>query len=153
MEHVPRVFTALQQARDSVKAAASGYHGQLRVALSDGIPPAHFSTFLALCRQEEPEVEIRVSEVPLAQQIKGLHNDLYDVGFARSNEVGDGIIAEAVWSDPLVVAVPARHPLLTYKRIPLEEVLRYPLVLGDPHVCEGYVRQIERVLRQVDQEP
>ena len=37
LEHVPRVFTALQQARDSVKAAANGFHSQLRVALSDGI--------------------------------------------------------------------------------------------------------------------
>src|SRR3989475_4573881 len=73
-EHVPRVFTALQQARESVKAAANGFHGQLRVALSDGITPSRFSTFLALCRQEEPEIEIRLSEVPLTQQIKGLHD-------------------------------------------------------------------------------
>ncbi|MHC1481495.1 LysR family transcriptional regulator [Frateuria aurantia] len=153
LEHVPRVFTALQQARDSVRAAANGFHGQLRIALSDGVPPASFSTFLALCREEDPETEIRVSEVSLAQQITGLHNDLYDVGFARSGEAGDGIIAEPVWSDPLMVAVPARHPLLAYKRIPIEEVLRFPLVLGDPLVCEGYSRQIERVLRQVDQEP
>jgi len=153
LEHVPRIFTALQQARDSVQTAANGFHGQLRVALSDGILPSLFSTFLALCRQEEPEIEIRLSEVPLARQIKGLHDDLYDVGFARSDEVGDGLIAEPIWDDPLMVAVPARHPLLTYKRIPLEEVLRYPLVLGDPHACEGYARQIERVLRQVDQEP
>jgi len=136
-----------------VKTATNGFHSQLRVALSDGIPPSRFSTFLALCRQEEPEIEIRLSEVPLTLQIKGLNDDLYDVGFARSDEVGDGIIAEAVWNDPLMVAVPARHPLLAYKRIPLEEVLRYPLVLGDPHACEGYARQIERVLRQVDQEP
>ncbi|WP_414442131.1 LysR family transcriptional regulator [Burkholderia sp. 22PA0106] len=153
LEHVPRVFTALQQARDSVKAAANGFRGQLRVALSDGIPPSRFSTFLALCRQEEPEIEIRLSEVLLENQIKGLHDDLYDVGFARSDEVGDGIIAEPVWNDPLMVAVPARHPLLTYKQIPLEELLRYPLVLGDPHACEGYARQIERVLRRVDKEP
>ena len=153
LEHVPRVFTALQQARDSVKAAANGFHSQLRVALSDGIPPSHFSTFLALCREEEPEIEIRLFEVALAQQIKGLRDDLYDVGFARSDDVGESIIAEAVWAEPLMVAVPARHPLLMYKRIPLEEVLRHPLVLGDPHACEGYVRQVERVLRRVDQEP
>ncbi|WP_457977748.1 LysR family transcriptional regulator [Ectopseudomonas composti] len=153
LEHMPRVFTALQQARDSVKAAASGFQSQLRVALSDGIPPSRFSTFLALCRQEEPEIEIRLTEVPLAQQIKGLHDDLFDVGFARLDEVGDGIIAEAIWNDPLMVAVPARHPLLAYKRIPLDEVLRYPLVLGDPNACEGYARQIERVLRRVDREP
>ncbi|MGH7462138.1 MAG: LysR family transcriptional regulator [Longimicrobiales bacterium] len=153
LEHVPRVFAALQQARDSVKAAANGFHSQLRVALSDGITPTRLSTLLALCRQEEPEVEIRLSEVPLSQQIKGLLDDLYDVGFAQSDEVGDGIVAEAVWSDALRVAVPARHDLLRYKQIPLEEVLRFPLVLCDPQACEGHARQIERVLRRVDMEP
>ncbi|HHG5007280.1 TPA: LysR family transcriptional regulator [Pseudomonas aeruginosa] len=153
LEHVPRVFAALQQARESVKAAANGFHGQLRVALSDGITPSRLPSLLALCRQEEPEVEIRLFEVPLSQQIKGLHDDLYDVGFAQSDEVGDSIVATAVWSDPLMVAVPARHDLLKHKRIPLEEMLRFPLVLGDPQACEGHVRQIERVLRRVDMEP
>ncbi|MGQ5315359.1 LysR family transcriptional regulator [Xanthomonas arboricola pv. corylina] len=152
-EHVPRVFSALQQARDSVKAAANGFHSQLRIALSDGITPARLPALLALCRQEEPEVEIRFFEVPLSQQIKGLHGDLYDVGFARADEVGDGLIAEPVWSDPLMVAVPARHPLLAHKRIPLEELLRYPLVLCDPQACEGHARQVDRVLRRVDMEP
>ena len=153
LEHVPRVFTALQQARDSVKAATNGFHGQLRIALSDGITPSRLPALLAMCRQEEPEVDIRLFEVPLAQQIKGLHDDLYDVGFAQSDEVGEGIAARAVWSDPLMVAVPARHPLLKFKRIPLEEMMRYPLVLCDPLACEGHARQVERVLRRSDMEP
>lgn len=153
LEHVPRIFTALHQARDSVKAAANGFHGQLRIALSDGITPSRLPTLLALCRQEEPEVDIRLFEVPLAQQIKGLHDDLYDVGFAQSDEVGEGIASQAVWSDPLMVAVPARHPLLKFKRIPLEEMMRYPLVLCDPLACEGHARQVERVLRRSDMEP
>ncbi len=83
LEHVPRVFSALQQARDSVKSAANGFHGQLRVALSDGITP-RLPALLAICRQEEPEVDIRLFQVPLSQQIKGLQDDLYDVGFAQS---------------------------------------------------------------------
>ncbi|CUJ54071.1 Cat operon transcriptional regulator [Achromobacter xylosoxidans] len=126
LDHVPRVFLAIQQARDSVKAAANGFHSQLRIALSDGITPSRLPALLALCRQEEPEVDLRFFEVPLSQQIKGLHDDLYDVGFARSDEVGEGIAALAVWNDPMMVAVPARHTLLAHKRIPLEEVLRYP---------------------------
>lgn len=153
LEHVPRVFIALQQARDSVKAAANGFHGQLRIALSDGITPSRLPTLLALCRQEEPEVDLRFFEVPLSQQLKGLRDDLYDVGFAQSNEVGDGLTAIAIWNDPLMVAVPTRHPLLKHKRIPLDEVLRYPLVLCDPEVCEGHARQVERVLRRAEQEP
>lgn len=153
LEHVPRVFAALQQARDSVNAAANGYHGQLRIALSDGITPQRLSALLASCRQEEPEVEIRLFEVPLSLQIRGLHDDLYDVGLAQSDEVGDGILAVPAWSDPLMVAMPNRHPLLTYKRIPLDELLRYPLALCDPQVCEGHARQVARALRAVDREP
>ncbi|WP_441294769.1 LysR family transcriptional regulator [Halotalea alkalilenta] len=117
-EHVPHVFAALQQAKDNVKAAANGFHGQLCVALSDGITPSRLPTLLALCRQEEPEVEIRLFEMPLSLQIKGLHDDLCDVAFAQSDEVGDGIVAETIWSDPLMLAVQARHDLLRYKRIP-----------------------------------
>ncbi|HIH2744779.1 TPA: LysR family transcriptional regulator [Burkholderia lata] len=153
LEHVRRVFAALDQARDSVKSAANGFHGQLRVALSDGITPSRLPALLALCRQEEPEVEIRFFEVPLSQQIKGLHDDLYDVGFAQSNECGDGIVAIPAWSDTLMVALPDRHPLLAYKRIPLDELLRYPLVLCDPHVCEGHAKHIERLLRRTETEP
>lgn len=151
--HVRRVFVALEQARESVKAAANGFHGQLRVALSDGITSSRLSKLLARCRQEEPEIEIRFFEVPLSQQITGLHDDLYDVGFAQSDEVGDGIVAISAWSDPLMVAVPARHPLLAHRRIPLNELLRYPLVLCDPQVCEGTARQFDRILRRSDMEP
>jgi DNA-binding transcriptional LysR family regulator len=136
-----------------VQAVASGFQDQLRIALSDGITPSRLSALLALCREEEPEVEIRIYEAPLAQQIKGLLDDLYDVGFAQAEDVGERLIAKPVWTDPLMVAVPARHPLLAYKRIPLEEVLRYPLVMCDPQRYEGHARQIERVLRRVDMEP
>lgn len=59
-------------------------------------------------------------------------------------------MAEPVWFDPLVVAVPARHPLLSYRRVPLDEVVRYPLVLCDPQVCEGFWQQLQRVLGAVD---
>lgn len=153
LEHVPRVFVSLQQAIDSVRAAANGFQSQLRIALSDGIAPSCFSALLALCRQEEPEIEIRLFVVPLSQQIKGLQDDLYDVGFAQTNEVGDGLISEPVWYDPLMVAVPARHPVLSYKHIPLDELLRYPLALGDMNAHEGHARQVDRVLRTLDQEP
>ena len=153
LEHVPRIFTALDQARDGVKSATNGFLGQLRIALSDGVTPTRLSTLLARCREEDPEVEIRLFEVPLGQQIKGLHEDLYDVGFSMAEDGGDGILVTPAWEDELMVAVPARHPVLAFKQVPLKEVLRYPLALGDPAVCEGHARQIDRFLRKLDQEP
>ena len=153
LEHVPRIFTALDQARDGVKSATNGFLGQLRIALSDGVTPTRLSTLLARCREEDPEVEMRLFEVPLGLQIKGLHEDLYDAGFSMAEDGGDGILATPAWEDELMVAVPTRHSLLAHKRVPLEEVLRHPLVLGDPAVCEGHARQVDRFLRKLDQEP
>lgn len=153
LEHVPRIFTALEQARDGVKSATNGFLGQLRIALSDGVTPTRLSTLLARCREEDPEVEIRLFEVPLGLQIKGLHEDLYDAGFSMAEDGGDGILVTPAWEDELMVAVPARHPVLAFKQVPLKEVLRYPLALGDPAVCEGHARQVDRFLRKLDQEP
>ena len=50
LEHVPRVFASIEQARDSVRSAANGFHGQLRIALSDGITPSRLPALLAQCR-------------------------------------------------------------------------------------------------------
>lgn len=153
MEHVPRVFAALTQARDSVRSVSAGYQGQLRIALSEGISQARLTALLSRCREEEPDTEIRLYEVPLSQQIRGLEADLYDAGFSQSSEVGETLLSTPAWNDPMVVAVPTRHPLLAHKTLPLDEVLRYPLVLCDPEVCEGCSRQLARVLRATDREP
>lgn len=151
--HVPRIFAALEQACDSVRGVANGFPDQLRISLSDCCARPRLPALLALCRQEDPEVALRLFEVPLSQQVRGLHEDVYDVGFSLTNEVGDGIVAHPLWSEPMVVAVPARHPLLAYRHIPLDELLRYPLVLFDPQACEGQARLVDRLLRRLDQEP
>lgn len=153
LERVPRIFVALEQARDSVKSAVNGFQGQLRIALSNGMTPSRLPALLARCREEDPEIEVRLFEVSLPQQIKGLHDDLYDAGFSMMEEAGDGIVVTPAWTDELMVAVPARHPVLAFKKVPLTEVLRYPLVLGDPIVCKGHMHQVDRLLRKQEQEP
>lgn len=153
LEDVRRIFAAVDQAKTNVTTAATGYHGTLRIALSDTFAPSRLAVLLARCRVEEPDVKIRLFEMPVSEQIKGLRSDLYDAGFAQTAEVGEGIIAEPVWTDPLVVAIPARHPLLTHKRVPLEALLQFPLVLCQPETCEGSTRQIERALTTADIKP
>jgi len=150
LEEARRVFAVVDQAKASVKSAAAGYQGRVRVALSDGIPQTRLSALLAQCREEEPEVDICLSEVTFTEQVRGLNNDMFDIGFAQSDRVGDRLLAEPVWVDPLVVAMPARHPLLSYRQVPLEEIVRYPLVLCDPQVCEGFWQQLQQVLGRVE---
>ncbi|MBJ9974223.1 LysR family transcriptional regulator [Pseudomonas sp. S75] len=153
LQDVRRVFAALKQGRENVKAIAAGLQGSLRIAISDGTVDRRLSAFLALCREEEPEIEIRLVEVPLSGQLRGLRSGDFTIGFAHTAEVGEEIIAEPIWHDPLILAVPARHPLLAHKEVPLPELASYPLVLCDPQVCEGYCRELTRLLRPLKREP
>ncbi len=146
LQDARRLFTVLEQARENVKAVAAGSRGSLRFAVSDGAIDPRLSAFLARCRAEEPEIEIRLSEVPLAEQLRSLRSGDFMIGFAHTADVGDGIIAEPLWRDPLVIAVPARHALLVHKEVPLHELGGHPLVLCDPQVCEGYCRELTRLL-------
>ena len=134
LRDVQRLFSTLELARENVKAISSGYTGILRVAVPCGCIDPRLSTFLARCREEDPDVEIRLTEVPLAEQLRGLRSGSFNVGFAYTADVGDGIVAEPIWIDPLVVAVSVRHPLLAHKQVPLEELVCYPLVMADPRL-------------------
>ncbi len=153
LEDVNRVFATLELARSNVIAVASGYRGTLHIAVSDGAIEPRLSAWLARCREEEPEVEVRLVEVPLAEQLRGLRDGYFDAGLARADDVGVDISARAIWHDPLMLAIPARHPLLIHPRVPWEELARYPLVACDPEACEGFCRQLARLLRTLGGEP
>ena len=93
LQDIRRLFTVLEQAQENVRAVAAGLRGNLRIAVSDGATDPRLSAFLARCRAEEPEVEIRLSEVPLAEQLRGLRSGDFTIGFAHTADVGDGIVA------------------------------------------------------------
>ena len=110
LQDVRRVFAALKQAQENAQAVAAGLSGSLRIAVSDGAIDPRLSALLARCREEEPEIEIRLSEVPLAEQLRGLRSGDFSIGFAHTAEVGDDILTEPLWHDSLVVAVPPGTP-------------------------------------------
>ena len=153
LEDARRVLLACEQAQARARAVASGYHGTLRIALSGDVGRTRLTALLALCRQEAPEVCIRLAEVPLTQLIQGLNANLFDAGFAVADEVDGEIVGTPLWHDPFLVVVSARHPLLAYKEVPLQEVVTYPLVLCDPQACDGCHQQRERLFRSVEARP
>lgn len=147
------ILSMVDQAKRNVRATASGYRGILRIAISDGAVEPRLSALLARCRAEEPELEVRMSEMPLSAQLRGLRNGHFDIGFALSSDGGTDIAARAVWIDPLLTAIPLGHPLAAFPRVPLAELIRYSLIVCDPQLREGCSQQIIRLLRSQGVEP
>ncbi|WP_047526719.1 LysR family transcriptional regulator [Pseudomonas sp. 11/12A] len=153
LQDVTRLFSSLDVARENARAVSSGYLGVFRIAVPCGCIDPRLTTFLARCREEDPKIEIRLTEAPLVEQLHGLRSGAFNVGFACTADVGDGVEAEPIWIDSLVVAVSTRHPLLVHPQIPLEALLRYPLVMADPRLfgqCNG---ELNRLLHTATSKP
>lgn len=126
---------------------------RLRLVISEVGAQPPLARLLALQRSEAPDIELSLSETSLGRQVDGLLTGLYDVGLAMSGDENRGLTAEPIWQEPLVLAVPARSPLLTYTHVPLSEALCYPMVLWHPTACAGIDRQVARILDDVTEPP
>ncbi|WP_457851530.1 LysR family transcriptional regulator [Achromobacter xylosoxidans] len=74
LQDARRLFNVLEQGRENARAVAAGLRGSLHIAVSDGAIDPRLSALLARCRAEEPEIQVRLSEVPLAEQLRGLRS-------------------------------------------------------------------------------
>ena len=153
LEDARRIMLAVNQAQARAQAAAAGLHGTLRIGLAGDIGRKRLASVLALCREEAPQVSIRLTEVPRAQLVHGLKDHLFDAGFAKIGDGEAGIVASTVWDDPLMVVLPLRHPLLAFKHVAVEEIADYPLVLCDPQQRKDCNRELERLFRAIDLQP
>lgn len=141
-----RLFSGLDSAIEVARQAATGYRRVLRIAVSDGVAGYQLAALLARCRAEEPEVLIQLTEVPLAEQLRGLRNRTFDAGFACEPDGGANLVSRSVWTDRLVAVVPERHHLVAHRELSLHLLRRLPLILCHPQKCEGLARQLERVV-------
>ena len=93
-------------------------------------------------REAYPKVEVGLSELTTVKQHEALKAGHIDVGFGRLELADTALNSEIVARDPLVVALPARHHLLTHKRISLAKLAEEPLLLYPTQTRPSYADQV-----------
>jgi len=136
-EEAQRMTLFMESTRERVHAAALGYRGRLRIGLTDSLAQPRLTKLLALCREEEPLTEIKITEMTVKEMIAGLRHDLIDAAFTLHPEPITGVVKETVWTDQPVIAIPKNHPLLSFEKISLREISRHAVILAHPELCAG----------------
>lgn len=93
LEETQRIVSTVDQAHARMRSSTAGYQGTLRIALSGGLGPARLSELLALCRDEAPDVQVRLFELPLDRLMSGLNADLFDAGLTLASDVTEEFVA------------------------------------------------------------
>lgn len=113
------------------RAAAAGEVGRVRLAFVSTIGFEQLPVWVREFRTMCPEVALELVEATGDVQLQGFARGEIDAGLMLHSPgfAPPGLERLAVADEPLVLALPARHPLALAERLALADVLAEPLVM------------------------
>ncbi|MET3654292.1 LysR substrate-binding domain-containing protein [Dyella japonica] len=127
LEQARQILDKAEEARAQMADAATGFSGKLRLAYTVSVTfhPALPQTLLRY-RSFAPQVRLILSEMYTEQQYAALLAGEVDVGFVRDEPEHPGMARllrlDVIDREPLLLALPANHPLADRESIWLREV-------------------------------
>ena len=113
------------------QAAAAGLSGRLRLAFVSSIAYGPLPEWLRSFRQANPDVVLALREATLDVQLDAFSSGEIDVGFVlhAKGAVPPGLQAWRALREPLVMALPDRHPLAAQRSLSFNRISAEPLVV------------------------
>ena len=145
---------AIEHADMAAKAAqraARGETGRVRIGyVSSALLEETFLASLAAYRQKNPEVVVDLVLRTTVGHIAAMRNEDQDVAVARGPAPGvpEGFEVRPFSRWPLVVAVPARHPLAERRSLSLEDLQDETLLMPDDPPGSGLAHTVATMLAQ-----
>lgn len=141
----------------SVKAAATGHAGELRIGFTSSTPLTPlFSALINVYRQQFPAVTLTLLEMSTQHQLAALQQQTLDLAFVRPQfgvEQQEPVAAPALHfltlrTDPLVVVLPDQHPLAAKPQIRLAELADQGFIMYPPQAGTSIYRQLHALCLQ-----
>ena len=113
------------------RAAAAGEVGRVRLAFVSTIGFERLPAWVREFRQQCPEVALELVEATGDVQLEAFAHGEIDAGLMLHSPglPPPGLERLAVSQEPLVLALPAKHPLARLPKVPLADALAEPLVI------------------------
>jgi DNA-binding transcriptional LysR family regulator len=146
-----KVLDAVERARASVRGASSAPR-TLRLGTTSGLGERLgllLDSFAELC----PQVEVDLVSLPSPERIKQIIGGRLDAAFVRGIEADPRLCVVPAWEEPLVVALPAGHPLAQRPDVAISELADIPLRLTSRRTNPVLVDLIIRACADAGFEP
>jgi DNA-binding transcriptional LysR family regulator len=123
------ILAAVEDAAREARRVQRGEVGRLAVGFVGSAMYSVVPELLRAFRERFPEVGLRLRELGTTEQLRRLEDGRLDIGFLRPPGPRAGLSIETVLREPVVAAVPERHPLAGAAEIRIEDLAGAPLVL------------------------
>jgi DNA-binding transcriptional LysR family regulator len=124
------VLIAADQARASVAELAGGRAEVFRLGTVTGLG-ARLDNILDAFAERLPHVQVELVTLTVRERLAQVADGRLDAAFVRAPAVEDTPDLEYLraWDDPLIAALPARHPLAAHETVRLADLASIPLRL------------------------
>jgi DNA-binding transcriptional LysR family regulator len=130
LERVREVLRAVEVAGDEVRRLAAGETGRVTIGFTGSATYEMLPVLSRDLRVTFPGIELDLKgELLTPDQVSGLLSGELDVGFLRPPVRHPGLDVHVLREEPLIVALPAGHPLAHRRRVRLEDLA------GERFIC------------------
>jgi DNA-binding transcriptional LysR family regulator len=148
LAHAEVILERVHAARDDLEALRNLAAGRLRVGAIDSANTALVPRAMAAFAAAHPHVALSVAEGPTTEQLDRLRNGEVDVAVISRypDQILDAGLLDLrqLMADPLMVALPAGHPLAKRKALRLAELAEEKWVEGHPATAQTLVNACQR---------
>ncbi|MCC5647488.1 LysR family transcriptional regulator [Nostoc sp. CHAB 5824] len=149
------VFPQLERAITSAQKVSRGEIGRLVVGTNSSVANSVLPDILQIFHPLFPEVILVLREVSSSEQVNLLRDRYIDIAFERlpnTNLNDTALNFLSILQEPLIVALPEKHPLAAQFQIPLIALADEPFVLPPTDLVPSY-SQIISLCQQVGFSP
>ncbi|WP_170275798.1 LysR substrate-binding domain-containing protein [Paraburkholderia megapolitana] len=148
LSRAAEILSSMQTTVDEVRRIGRGMAGQLSIGFAGSAMYNFLPTILNAYRDLYPEVDLTFVELLACQIEDALEARQIDVGFSRPGlEAHEKIRQRMLLEEPMVVAVPERHPFAVRPCVPIEALDRQDAILypryPKPSITDFVLQQLE----------
>lgn len=138
---------ALSRGVHEARSVAAGELGVLRLAFTPAAILGRPAAALRRFRARYPAITLQAASLSTQELVSSLLAGQSDLGISVLPGEVDGLVVVPLSAEPLVAALPARHPLAREERVPLRALLEEHFFVTprahEPGIYDAYVRLCE----------
>lgn len=148
-----RLLRLSEAAALSAKRTARGEAGQVSIGFTAVSGYDFLPRLIAGFRQAAPDIDLILREMVSAEQIEALAAGRIDIGLIRPPFSRTDLNSQCVVREPLMLAIPADHPLAEAKTVTLADLDGQPLVTYSPYEARYFYDLLATIFREADVAP
>jgi len=135
LSHAQSILAAMGEAERAVRDSSEG--GRLRVGAIPTVAPFLLPIAVTRFHKAHPTVKLQLKEDLPARLLADLLSGDLDIGLMALPIRDERLHVEKLFTEPLVMALPPKHPLASKAEVKLADVVDEPFILLDDVHCFG----------------